>query len=771
MATEFDDDIHYGLFLTGTTIDSTTAKAVRHSELTLAALRAAGILDNMEDGTTPPATDKLWLDKNFDPAVLKEWDSLGSAWTEVTFNRMFGRVPITSLTVTGGTGNAIVVDDPGNLQSGRLYTVTPQDDNDSAVTITITGVGTYNVRYPDNTVIAAHEFTTGRYVLMLFENGRFNLLVGYAAQAGYEAFLSATNPLLAVKLNTLALNATLEYTLLSAVPASYGHLYLDVYVGGSVQPKDGLSYTITNGGTKILFSEQPPVGTTLYAEGAATFSYAPSVANLASGISNDSGVTGASVANALDTLDGDIGGIDTRLTTAEANIQTVTGQISMKTLFDYGGVGDGVTNNNVAAAAMAADLGFICVPYGTFLISSQTISVPVHFLVGGSFTVVAGQEVIFRNRITSVKQHIFKGEGSYRSDIYNEIGEDSKVVHASWFGIFPVGSTDLSTVQTALFNKALQWFTYETREGVFELDNGSYRLDGKVTGPRGVHLKGQGTRRTIFDVVGEGYTLFEAGGDAVRISGIQIEQQAGHESQRTGTIIDFLSYNSCEAEDVLVWGTDIGIKFAGNDCQVRHVMGRYNYGGPPSSGSAVVWQVGGQNARIEDIGVRGQTYTPEHIVLIGDGGSGTIIGTAVRDIFCGEASIAVRVRASGSQSIRIVSIDNVKTVNADSDVAAVVDIQNSGSGEIKRVIASAIQADNGATNLLRVGQTGSGTTSQISLVSGDVESSAYHVADLTRASGTLSHVVIGSAVNGAICTTGVVQSGTMTGIVKPAHIS
>ncbi|SCW38982.1 hypothetical protein SAMN02927900_01285 [Rhizobium mongolense subsp. loessense] len=93
MATEFNDASHYGFFMTGTTLTSATGKYIRASELVVASLRASGLLDNVVDGIVAPATDKLWLDKNFDPAILKEWNPIGAAWEQVTSQTLFGRVP------------------------------------------------------------------------------------------------------------------------------------------------------------------------------------------------------------------------------------------------------------------------------------------------------------------------------------------------------------------------------------------------------------------------------------------------------------------------------------------------------------------------------------------------------------------------------------------------------------------------------------------------------------------------------------------------------
>ena len=103
-ATEFDDTAHFGMFLTGQSFTSATGKFVRMSELTLAALRSAGVFDQMEDGTTAPVdTSKLWLDKNSDPAVLKYWNSSGASWSAVTFDALFARVPWQSTWSSGAT--------------------------------------------------------------------------------------------------------------------------------------------------------------------------------------------------------------------------------------------------------------------------------------------------------------------------------------------------------------------------------------------------------------------------------------------------------------------------------------------------------------------------------------------------------------------------------------------------------------------------------------------------------------------------------------------
>ncbi|MBE1208442.1 hypothetical protein [Aminobacter carboxidus] len=174
--TEFDNSLHWGLFLTGTTLSSETGKYVRVSELVLSALRAAGVFSNMVDAIAAPATDKLWLDKNFDPAVLKEWDATGASWVPMTYDRLFGRAAVDKLTVTGGTGNAVVVSQPAGFQANRLYLMTPSAGNSGAVTITVTGVGVYGVKYGNGADIGASEFAAARQTVLFFTGVRFEVV-------------------------------------------------------------------------------------------------------------------------------------------------------------------------------------------------------------------------------------------------------------------------------------------------------------------------------------------------------------------------------------------------------------------------------------------------------------------------------------------------------------------------------------------------------------------------------------------------------------------
>lgn len=235
-ATEFDDSQHYGIFATGSTLTSQTGKMVRQSELVLAALRAQGVFDNMEDGTVAPATNKLWLDKNSDPAVLKEYDSIGSAWVPMTFDRLFGRAVITQFTNVGGTGNAITVDEPDTFIAERLYSITPIANSTGATTLQVTGVGTFDVKYHDGSNLDSGEMVTGENKVLLFTSGRFEVLfataqLSNAAQSAIAAQASA---------EAAASMSAQRFVRVTVVDTAEGDPASDYEAGDSV---DGVSLT------------------------------------------------------------------------------------------------------------------------------------------------------------------------------------------------------------------------------------------------------------------------------------------------------------------------------------------------------------------------------------------------------------------------------------------------------------------------------------------------------------------------------------------------
>lgn len=430
-------------------------------------------------------------------------------------------------------------------------------------------------------------------------------------------------------------------------------------------------------------------------------------------------------------------------------------------LSNFGGSPD--ANSAAAATAMAALLGKVIIGPGTHLFTTATISVPVLFMDGASVTVNSPNTLTLASRIESSRQHIFRGTGLVALQFTggsDPEGEDCRNTHVSWWGVFPSGD-----VQTAAIQRALNAYSTQGREGIIDFDNGSYRIDGKLTIPRGVHLRGCGTRRTIFDLVGQGYTAMEAAGDAVKITGIQFEQPAGMESSRTGILIDLLDWNGCVVDDVWLWGTHIGIKSSGNDCRITRISGRYDYGSAPGANSALVWLAGGARIMLDDLSVSGQLYGPESIVLIGKGNAAAMSMIDINNVMTTEQSIPVNIVAD-TANISMVSVNGVIHAGSTGEtIDALVKLVTSGSAAISAVNINGLVANDIASALVAIIQGSSASTYYVTIGSGVIYGSTGSGVSLTRTNGTLSYVTIGSDVNAIVRATPVLMTGTMSNIL------
>jgi hypothetical protein len=442
---------------------------------------------------------------------------------------------------------------------------------------------------------------------------------------------------------------------------------------------------------------------------------------------------------------------------------------------DFGAVGDGTTNDTSAFSAMASALGYIFVPKGLFSLNTGNIDVPISFGDGGGITVPTGQVVTFRNRIeASSKQQIFYGSGTiyFLNDNALGIGEDSKHSYAAWWGIFPVGQ--VNTIQTALFNKALAAYTAQTREGIFELDCGSYRIDGTVTIPRGEWFKGASTRRTIIDLVGSGFTALEAGGSAVWISGIQFEQPAGDEDYFDGIQIN-LPFDTAKIEDVVIWNAKVGIKLgvAANLSAIENVRGIYGQqpiGGYPADSCTVLVQ--SDRNLISDIAVANTIYGPNAIVRF-DASLGSVSTTTVDNIVTTENSILLDIAASSTFSVSEITVSNFAK-SSGSVLLPIISMQTSDSANIRNISINGVVTTQWTDFILEAIQNSSGKTEGISIDSVTANyntgvSGGTKLASLTNTSGTFNLVSFGNAISVG-STDPITTSGTITRLNVPNYL-
>lgn len=127
MATEFNDAEQFAVGSTAAELNTQTGLMFRWSEIVLASLRSAGVLDNMVDSTTAPEdTTAVWLDKNSDPAAFKRYDAVNSAWVPATLEWFLGNLNIPAH-VTGASADTAAVDAAFaksinvDLQPGQTY--------------------------------------------------------------------------------------------------------------------------------------------------------------------------------------------------------------------------------------------------------------------------------------------------------------------------------------------------------------------------------------------------------------------------------------------------------------------------------------------------------------------------------------------------------------------------------------------------------------------------------------------------------------------------
>lgn len=410
-----------------------------------------------------------------------------------------------------------------------------------------------------------------------------------------------------------------------------------------------------------------------------------------------------------------------------------------------------------AINAMAADHGYAAIPEGVFDVGTVTINVPLVFNDGAALNVQSGSTLTIINRIFSNKQHIFRGDGTVRINISGSLGEDAKDVHVSWFGVFPTNTTSVD--HTPGIQRALNVFSGQTREGTLHFDHGSYHVYGPIVVPRGVWVKGSGTRRTVFDVNGSGYDVFTTGNDAVRFSDLQFEQPSGSVSSREGALI-VLAHTRCEAHNVWLWNSQYGIRVSGNYCTITNVDATYGVALDAASATILIQSAG---CTVDGIKIASTGGGPGAIVRVGTGASGNFGAVRISNILSTIAAIPVLLDAVVSLSN--ISISEINFVGSGGvSTEALVKLQTSGAAGINNVVINGLLGNSLSGPLLMIAQGSTGVIENIMLDCSSIVGSTGAGVSLTRTAGTLRSVRIGSTVDILKRATPILRSGTMSAI-------
>lgn len=395
-----------------------------------------------------------------------------------------------------------------------------------------------------------------------------------------------------------------------------------------------------------------------------------------------------------------------------------------RTIKDHGAKCDGVTDDTAAVLAMQEASGFVVFPAGGALLTSVVIRVPVYFEPGAYAVAAVSQAVVILAPITSSTQYIFQGSGTYtlRHDSTTASGEDARRVHISWFGAFP--SPVPGPDQAPFFNKAMA-AVGNNREAVVETAMGNYNISSSVHSvSRGTLIYGAGTRRTVFKLNNDGYSVFKTAGVAVKFQGIQFELHSNI-TTRASPYIE-IAHGECSVDDVFFTAAGKGILINSNNALITNIMGVY--GAAQGAGTSLVHVASGSGNIVDGVRLPTSQFGPEAIVRVGSGavasgtqvrnlsyitpcigvlvdasntvGRTTISGVVYNGGTVAQAPSLVTIRSSGNALVEAVRIRGLTT---NSNSAAVVRIEQGSSAEMRDILISDIVAS-GAT----AGNTGDG---------------------------------------------------------------
>ncbi|MDX1127443.1 hypothetical protein GOL24_24605 [Sinorhizobium medicae] len=417
------------------------------------------------------------------------------------------------------------------------------------------------------------------------------------------------------------------------------------------------------------------------------------------------------------------------------------------------------TDSSAAITAMATLLGYVRFPAGNTLIDANlTIDAPVYFADGAYITAAATRTVTVTEVIDSPKQHIFRGDGSFILAHDSDSGENARQVHASWFGAFVGKSTD----QAPAIQKAFD-AVGNSRESVIRFDVGNYLISSGLTTTRGALVQGAGTRRTVFLVTSDGYSVFTTGHTACRFADIQFEHHSSVVTNRVSPWIT-LNHDFCEIDRVYMQDAfnQIIVGNGGTNAKLRDInMVWRSY--PFTAGSA------GILVRAAGCSIDGvfSNYSagggPAAIIDVGSGASGNVSAPVIDNVNYVCASTGVLIHGD-SISVSRGRITNVNYRGSTGNAPQAVKFLTSGTGSVFGFTLDGVEVASTATTAITFQQNSSGTIKEI-VVDGVYDSGTTgNGIEFIRTAGTLSDIVIGATVNVRLRTTPVFFSGSNAGI-------
>lgn len=319
---------------------------------------------------------------------------------------------------------------------------------------------------------------------------------------------------------------------------------------------------------------------------------------------------------------------------------------------DYGAVGDGQADDTKAFEAAIAQGKPLLVSSGSYVVGDLDITVPLSFLPGAALLAKSGSTVSLREQISSPKQHIFQGNGTYTIALTDaESGEQLKEGHCAWWGVFPGAA--YADVNSDRIAKALSAYG-NLREGVLYFDIGGYHLTKSVDVPRGVVIKGDGIRRTVFVPHSDGWPVFRTIGDAASFEDIQFETgrsgQAWQIKLRSSPAIQIETAN-CVVRNACFVCFENAISADGEAPIIEDVYFSIDTQDGDSSSAFITLSRG--YAYVNGVFCNlGKTYSPNAIVKIAPkAGSSVMRGLSINNVHSAVSGQAIYIDASANSIV------------------------------------------------------------------------------------------------------------------------
>lgn len=404
---------------------------------------------------------------------------------------------------------------------------------------------------------------------------------------------------------------------------------------------------------------------------------------------------------------------------------------------DFGAVGDGVTDDTAAIQKMIAAMGYVRFASGKYYLTTTTIDAPVYFSSGAAVVAADDATVSFRGSIDSPRQYIFQGNGKYSLGNDANSGENARQVHSSWFGASP--SITASDDQTAFIQRACNSFG-NGREGVVLLDVGNYYVSSTIKVSRGIWVKGQGTRRTVFHTETDGYPVFQTIEQACRFTGMQLELSGI--TKRLSPFIQ-LDHSTCEVDDIRA-NSAVGVVVNNTQCVVRNVGGVSNV--DLGEDSALV-RVMSDGCTVQNVYADTSDVGYGSLVCL-DSSVHTVGNTLVDGVKCNMPGIPVLVKGGGKSIVNTL-ISNVRSsvyASATKNSPAAVRVVNDGAAPIRAMQITGVQALSKCDYIVSIEQNGTSSTSDVHL-SNICNANQKTGIRFKQTAGTLTHIIVSDTVD------------------------